>query len=57
MMVHAVIQLPALAQLLRLVPLSAADWALVLGLALVPAVVGQTVKVARVWTRITGVLA
>lgn len=53
----AVIQLPALAQLLRLVPLSAADWALVLGLALVPAVVGQTVKVARVWTRITGVLA
>ena len=53
----AVIQIPALAQLLRLVPLSAADWALVLGLALVPAVVGQTVKVARVWTRITGVLA
>ena len=53
----AVIQIPALAQLLRLVPLSAADWALVLGLALVPAVVGQTVKVARVWARITGVLA
>ncbi len=50
----AVIQMPALAQLLRLAPLSAGDWALVLGLALVPAVVGQTVKLARVWTRSNG---
>jgi Ca2+-transporting ATPase len=53
----AVIQIPVLAQLLRLVPLAAGDWVLVLGLALVPAVVGQTVKVTRVWTRITGAVA
>jgi len=53
----AVIQIPAMAQLLRLVPLSAADWALVLALALVPAVVGQTVKVMRARTRATGAVA
>jgi magnesium-transporting ATPase (P-type) len=53
----AVIQIPAMAQLLRLVPLSTADWALVLALALVPAVVGQTVKVVRTRTRATGAVA
>ena len=51
----AVIQIPALAHLLRLVPLSATDWALVLGLALVPAVVGQAVKALR--TRTNGAIA
>jgi Ca2+-transporting ATPase len=53
----AVIQSPALAQWLRLVPLSATDWAVVLGLALVPAVVGQAVKVARGWMQMNGAVA
>lgn len=53
----AVIQIPALAQLLRLVPLSATDWALVFALALVPAVVGQAVKVVRARTRTNGAVA
>ena len=41
------VQIPALAHLLHLVPLSVGDWLLVGGLALVPAVVGQALKVAR----------
>jgi Ca2+-transporting ATPase len=53
----AVIQLPAMARLLRLVPLSAAEWTLVLALALVPAVVGQMVKVMRTRRRATGAAA
>ena len=52
-----VIQIPALAQPLRLVPLSAIDWAVVFGLALVPAVVGQAIKVGRTRTRAKGVVA
>jgi Ca2+-transporting ATPase len=50
----AVIQIPAMAHLLRLVPLSPVDWALVCGLALVPAVVGQAVKATRSRRRATG---
>ena len=53
----AVIQIPAMARLLRLVPLSAVDWALVFALALVPAVVGQTVKVMRPRRRAIGAVA
>jgi Ca2+-transporting ATPase len=53
----AVIQIPAMARLLRLVPLSAADRTLVFGLALVPAVVGQTLKVMRTRTTTTGAVA
>ena len=41
------VQIPALAHLLHLVPLSVGDWLLVGGLSLVPAVVGQALKVAR----------
>ena len=43
------VQIPALARLLHLVPLNAGDWLLVGGLALIPAVVGQALKVARRW--------
>jgi Ca2+-transporting ATPase len=43
------VQIPALAHLLHLVPLDAGDWLLVGGLALVPAVVGQALKVVRRW--------
>lgn len=45
----AVVEIPALARLLRLVPLDATDWMVIGGLALIPAVVGQTVKAARRW--------
>jgi len=45
------VQIPALAQLLHLVPLGVDDWLVVGGLALVPAVVGQALKVARRWER------
>jgi Ca2+-transporting ATPase len=45
------VQIPALARLLHLVPLGGGDWLLVGGLALVPAVVGQALKVARRWER------
>ena len=51
--VLAVVQIPAFAHLLRLVPLRATDWLLVCGLALVPAIVGQTIKLAR--ARMNGV--
>ena len=47
----AVVQVPALAHLLRLVPLRAADWVLVCGIALVPAIVGQMIKIAHGWSR------
>ena len=50
----AVVQIPALAHLLRLVPLGAAEWLLVFGLALVPAIVGQAIKFARAWPRADG---
>jgi P-type Ca2+ transporter type 2C len=43
------VQIPALAHLLHLVPLAIGDWVLVGGLALVPAVAGQALKVARRW--------
>ena len=45
--VFAVIQIPWLARLLRLAPLQTGDWLLVGVLSLVPAVVGQAVKVRR----------
>jgi Ca2+-transporting ATPase len=48
------VQIPALAHLLHLVPLGAGDWLLVGGLALVPAVVGQALKVARRWENAGG---
>src|SRR6185295_5856189 len=41
-----VIQVPALARLLHLVPLDGSDWLLVCALSLVPAIVGQAVKIA-----------
>jgi Ca2+-transporting ATPase len=47
LLVFAVVQVPPLAHLLRLVPLQPADWLLVCGLALFPAVVGQALKLAR----------
>jgi Ca2+-transporting ATPase len=50
----AVVQIPALAHLLRLVPLTAGDWLVIGGLALIPAVVGQTAKAARQWRSATG---
>ena len=52
--VLAVVQVPAFAHLLHLVPLSAADWLLVGSLALVPAIVGQAIKLSRVWPRTNG---
>ncbi|MEX2177239.1 MAG: HAD-IC family P-type ATPase [Gemmatimonadaceae bacterium] len=39
--------LPGLARVLRVVPLSTGDWALVLAAAAAPAVVGQAIKIAR----------
>jgi Ca2+-transporting ATPase len=53
----AVVHVPALARLLHLVPLSPREWAVVCGLALVPAVAGQALKVARRWQRQTGAAA
>ena len=41
------VQIPALGHLLHLVPLGIGDWLLVGGLALVPAVIGQALKVVR----------
>ena len=38
---------PALAEVLNVVPLTAVEWALAVGMALIPAVLGQTLKVAR----------
>jgi len=49
-----VIQVPALARLLHLVPLHGSDWLLVGALSLVPAIVGQAVKIADQWRRGTG---
>jgi len=49
------VQIPGLAHLLHLVPLGIGDWLLVGGLALVPAVVGQALKVVRGWKRAAGV--
>ena len=43
----AVVQIPAVAQLLRLVPLSTGDWTIIVGLAAVPAVGGQVGKMVR----------
>ncbi len=43
----AVVQVPVVATLLQLAPLTAGDWMLVAGLALLPAVVGQALKVVR----------
>ena len=48
------VQIPALAHLLHLVPLGIGDWLLVGGLALVPAVVGQALKVVRRWEGVGG---
>jgi Ca2+-transporting ATPase len=45
--VFSVVEIPALARLLHLVPLQRTDWFLVCGLSLVPAVVGQIVKSVR----------
>ena len=45
--VVAVVQIPAVATLLQLAPLTRSDWMLVVGLALLPAVAGQALKVAR----------
>jgi Ca2+-transporting ATPase len=47
----AVIETSALAHLLRLVPLWGADWLIVCGLSLVPAIVGQGVKLTQQWQR------
>ena len=52
--VFAVIQIPALARLLHLVPLHGSDWLLVCALSLVPAIVGQAVKIAYQWRRGNG---
>jgi Ca2+-transporting ATPase len=38
---------PALAEVLNVVPLTAVEWALAVGMALIPAVLGQALKVAR----------
>src|SRR5688572_24373083 len=43
----AAVYVPALASVLRVVPLTSADWVLVLPAALLPAVVGQAVRVIR----------
>ena len=53
----AAVQIPAMGAFLHLVPLDGADWALVSGLALVPAVVGQALKASRRWRRFTGAAA
>ena len=52
--VVAVIQIPPLARLLQLVPLSGTDWMFVGGLALLPALVGQTGKAIRLRRPRTG---
>ena len=52
--VLAVVQIPAAAHLLRLVPLTMTDWIVVTALALVPAVVGQAMKTIRQWRRRDG---
>ena len=53
----AVVQIPALARLLQLTPLHAADWLLVTVLALIPAVVGQVVKSMRMRTTMLALFA
>jgi Ca2+-transporting ATPase len=52
--IFVVIETPGLAYLLRLVPLRGTDWLAVCGLSLVPAIVGQGIKLAHQWQRSRG---
>ena len=45
-----VVQVAPLARFLHLVPLGAADWLFVCGLAALPAIIGQSIKTAAAWS-------